>query len=117
MFADIIVKSTNLFTGCTYETISGAVVIAGEEIVDVVTLDEADAYVGPHTTVLDCGNRLVCPGFNDAHTHFLQNGIMKDESYTLSLEGLSSKDETLARIKEFADAHPQNEWIVGCDFN
>ncbi len=117
MFADIIVKSTNLFTGCTYETISGAVVIAGEEIVDVVALDEAGAYVGPRTTVLDCGERLVCPGFNDAHTHFLQNGIMKDESYTLSLEGLSGKDETLARIKEFADANPQNKWIVGCDFN
>ena len=116
-YADVIIKSTSVFTGLTQDTIEGAVIISGNEIVDVVPLDQAGEFAGSETKVLECGDRLVCPGFNDAHTHFLQNGIMKDASYTLSLEGLTSKDETLARIKEFAEAHPNNKWIVGCDFN
>lgn len=116
-YADVIIKSTNIFTGLTHETLEGAVIVIGNEIAAVVPTDEAAQFTGPNTRTLECGDRLVCPGFNDAHTHFLQNGIMKDDSYTLSLEGLTGKDETLARIKEFADAHPENKWIVGCEFN
>lgn len=116
-YANVIIKSTNIFTGLTYETIEGAIVVRGNEIADVISVEEATALVGPDTQVLECGDRLVCPGFNDAHTHFLQNGIMKDPAYTLSLEGLTDKNETLAHIKEFAEAHPDNKWIVGCDFN
>ena len=59
----------------------------------------------------------MCPGFNDAHTHFLQNGIMKDAEYTLSLEGLTSKAEVSEAIRGFAAQHPENKWIVGCDLN
>ena len=115
--ADVVIKSSTIFTAETLGTIEGAVAIKGNEILDVVSLEDAERYIGPDTVVYDCGDRLVLPGFNDAHTHFLQHGILKDDSYTLSLEGLNSKDETLARIKEFAEAHPENEWIVGCDFN
>ena len=116
-YADYIIKSSAIFTGLTHETVEGALVVVGNEIVGVVSASEADGYVGSSTKVLDAGNRLVCPGFNDAHTHFLQNGIMKDTSFTLSLEGLTSKDETLAVIKKFVDEHPGNKWIVGSDFN
>ncbi len=117
MHADYVIKSSTIFTGLTLDVVEGAVIVAGDSIVDVVAADEAERFIGPDTVVLDCGDKLVCPGFNDAHTHFLQNGIMKDDSFTLSLDGLTGKDETLARIKEFADAHPQNKWIVGCEFN
>ena len=116
-YADVIIKSSAIFTGLTHETVEGALVVRGAEIVEVAAADKVDDYIGPETQVIDAGNRLVCPGFNDAHTHFLQNGIMKDASYTLSLEGVEGKEEALARIKEFAEAHPDNKWIVGCDFN
>ena len=116
-FADYIIKSSSIFTALTHQTVEGAIIVSDGVIADVVSADEAEGFRGPDTIVLECGDKLVCPGFNDAHTHFMQNGIMKDESYTLSLGGLTSKDETLARIKEFADAHPENKWIAGCDFN
>lgn len=114
--ADLIIVSKNIFTGLTHETFDGAVVVQGSEITAVVPAEEVDRYAGPQTKVLECGERLVCPGFNDAHTHFLQSAIMKDASYTLSLEGVSEKEAVFTRIKEFADAHPENKWIVGCDF-
>lgn len=116
-YADIIIKSSAIFTATTLETAEGAVVVRGKEIVGVMPADEAQEYVGPETTVYECGDRLVLPGFNDAHTHFIQNGVMKDADFTLSLEGLTSKDEVCAKIKEFAESHPENKWIVASDFN
>ena len=115
--ADVIIKGSAIFTAETLEAIEGAVVIRGKEIVAVVPVAEIDQYVGPETTVYDAGDRLVCPGFNDAHTHFIQNGVMKDADFTLNLGGLTTKEEVCAKIKEFADSHPENKWIIGCDFN
>lgn len=116
-YADIVIKSSSIFTAETLDTIEGAVVISGKEIERVCSAEEAQRFVGPNTQVLECGDRLVCPGFNDAHTHFIQNGVMKDASYTLSLEGITSKEDALSAIRKFADEHPDNKWIAGCDFN
>lgn len=116
-YADTIIKSSTIFTAQTLETEAGAVVIRGKEIVGVMTPDEAQRYIGPSTTIFDAGDRLVLPGFNDAHTHFIQNGVMKDGDFTLSLEGVSTKEEACSRIKEFAESHPENKWIMGSDLN
>lgn len=116
-YADAVIKSSAIFTAETLNTVAGAVVIRGKEILDVMPADQAEAYIGPETRVYDCGDKLVLPGFNDAHTHFIQNGVMKDADFTLSLEGLTAKDEVCTRIREFAQAHPENKWIIGCDFN
>ena len=100
-YADIIIKSSSIFTAETLDTIEGAVVVKGREIERVCSAEEAERYIGPDTKVLECGDRLVCPGFNDAHTHFIQNGVMKDPSYTLSLEGVTAKNAVLEAIKKF----------------
>lgn len=115
--ADKAIKSSCVFTAGTLEPIAAAVLISGNEIMDVVSIDEAEAFIGDETIVFDCGGRTVVPGFNDSHTHFIQNGVMKDADYTLSLEGASTKEEVCERIREFAAAHPDNAWIVGCDLN
>lgn len=116
-FADAVIKSTAVFTAETLEPIEGVVVVKGKEIVDVVPFEGAEEYIGSRTKVYECGDRLVLPGFNDAHTHFIQNGVMKDADFTLSLEGIMDKAGVCAKIKEFAEAHPENKWIVACDFN
>lgn len=116
-FADVIIKSSSVFTAETLDPIEGAVLVKGNEILDVVTFAEVQEHIGPQTKVYECGDRLVMPGFNDAHTHFIQNGVMKDADFTLSLEGVTDKAGACAKIKEFAESHPENKWIVACDFN
>lgn len=115
--AEKVIQSTCVFTSNTLKPIEAAVLLSGNEVMGVVGIGEADQYVGPDTIVYDCGDRTVLPGFNDSHTHFIQNGVMKDAEYTLSLEGLTSKEEVCAHIREFAQAHPDNAWIAGCDLN
>lgn len=65
-YADIVIKSSSIFTAETLDTIEGAVVISGKEIERVCSAEEAQRFVGPNTQVFECGDRLVCPGFNDA---------------------------------------------------
>ena len=65
--ADVVIKSSTIFTAETLDTIEGAIAIKGNEILDVVSLEDAERYIGPDTAVYDCGDKLVLPGFNDAH--------------------------------------------------
>lgn len=116
-YADIVITSSAIFTAETLDTIEGAVVICGNKIEAVCSVEEAKAFIGPDTRVIEAGERMVLPGFNDSHTHFLQNGVMTDADFTLNLEGVIGKDEVLAKIAEFAAAHPENKWIVGCGLN
>ena len=89
-YADIVIKSSAIFTAETLETIEGAVVINGKEIEAVCSANEAAPFIGPDTRVIEAGGNMVLPGFNDSHTHFLQNGIMNDADFTLNLEGVSN---------------------------
>lgn len=115
--ADIVIKSSTIFTAETLDTVEGALVICGDKIEKVCSREEAEAFVGPETQVIEAGDKLVCPGFNDSHTHFLQNGIMKDADYTLSLGECKTKEAVKETISAFAAAHPENKWIMGCDLN
>ncbi|MGI6217697.1 MAG: amidohydrolase, partial [Coriobacteriales bacterium] len=91
--------------------------ISGNEILAVVGPDEVDDYIGPDTQVYDCGDRLVMPGFNDSHTHFLQNGIATDPDYTLDLNEIRGLDNILAAIEKFGKEHPENAWVSGANLH
>lgn len=117
MSAEMIVKGSAIFTSTTLETIEGAIIIENGVIADIVALDEADKFAGPDTVVIDAGDRLVTPGFNDAHTHFVFAGISKDPDSTLDLEGVEGKEACLATIKAYAESHPDNKWIVGANLD
>ena len=75
-----------------------------------ITATGADADVlklqGPQTRVIDLKGRFVCPGFNDAHLHFLvRDQVVIGEADTLEM----IQKKTL----EFAKAHPSSPWITG----
>lgn len=77
---------------------------------------DADALAlrGPATKVLPLGGRLVVPGFNDAHVHFLSGGAA-----LLSVDLRPSKDEAdMARlVGEHARKLPAGRWILEGDWD
>jgi len=59
---------------------------------------------------IDLRGKSVYPGFYDAHCHFYSYGLSLQN---VDLRGTKSFDEIIEKVKQFADTHPENEWIQG----
>jgi predicted amidohydrolase YtcJ len=86
-----------------------ALAVAGESVLAVGDDAAIRALAGPATTVVDLHGRLVTPGFNDAHVHFLDGGFG-----LLSVDLRDAKDEAdfAARIGAHAAGLPRGAWIL-----
>lgn len=68
---------------------------------------------GPDTRRVDAGGRVLLPGFNDAHTHFLSGGF---QLASVDLRSAATPQEFTRRIAAFAAAKP-GKWITGGDWD
>src|SRR5690606_34578848 len=59
--------------------------------------------------VIDAGGRLVLPGFNDAHVHFMDGG---QGLSSVDLRDAQSQQEFARRIAAFAEGLEPGEWIL-----
>ena len=92
-----------LFAGCEPEVaagVDGRILAVGEG---------ARQAAGRRARIVRLHGRA-WPGLIDAHVHL--EGLA-DRHLTLDLTGLSSLDETLARIKSWSDALPRDGWVLG----
>lgn len=75
MYADYILKSNNVFDSVRDKPFAGIVAVSGNRISGVFDKDCLEEHRGENTKVIDCGNRLVMPGFIDSHTYRYGNGF------------------------------------------
>ena len=87
-----------------------AVAVFGDRIVAVGSAEEIDAWRGPSTRLIDADGRLLLPGFDDAHVHFLSGGLQLDR---VQLYDAATPQEFARRIGERARITPKGEWIEG----
>ncbi len=87
-----------------------AVAVSGARIVFVGDAAAAGRYVGPATRVVELAGRTVLPAFQDSHVHLATGGV---ELGLCDLNGLATRDEIFARVREYAAAHPGEAWVVG----
>jgi len=69
---------------------------------------------GKQTQIIDAKNRLIAPGFIDAHVHFLMAGFNLS---SVQLRDASTPQEFISRIKQFVLTVPKGSWITGGDWN
>ena len=55
MQVDLCIKANHLFTGESTELSSGCVLVSGGKIVDVISLEEGEKYIGKNTEVIEAG--------------------------------------------------------------
>src|SRR5207245_7269423 len=72
--ADLIVTNAKIWTVDKTRPQAEAVAVLGERIVAVGSAVDVDAWHGPQTKVVDAHGKLLLPGFNDAHVHFVDGG-------------------------------------------
>ena len=110
MFADLVIQNGRLFTVDAQRPWAEAVACRDGVIRAVGTAAEIAPLIGPQTTVIDAGGRLVLPAFTDAHIHFLAYAQRRRQ---LALFGERDLDRLLARVAAAAAQTPPGEWILG----
>ncbi|MBM7831714.1 putative amidohydrolase YtcJ [Agromyces cerinus] len=108
--ADVLFTGAAVFTG-TGRPIQGHVVaVTGDRITAVVPEAEAQALIGEGTQVVHLDGALLSPGFQDAHVHPIGAGV---ELLMCNLTETESAEEAVAAVKAYADANPDEAWILG----
>ncbi|MGE7869822.1 amidohydrolase [Bacillus paramycoides] len=108
-----ILKSNAIFTATGMEPISGAIAVKNNRIVAVGQLDDMNGLCGDSTQVIDCGDKLIMPGFNDAHMHFPHGAVDTDPSFCINLMDCKSEEECVEYVAQFAKENPNKPWIYG----
>jgi len=107
--ADLIVHHAVIYTVDSAFTIAEAMAIKDGKI---VATGKNDEITGSYTAAenIDAKGQAIYPGFIDAHAHFVGYGR---SLFTADLFGTSTWEETVDRIKKFAEQHPDLPWIQG----
>jgi predicted amidohydrolase YtcJ len=108
--ADLIITNAKVWTVDGSLPTAQAVAVLGDRIVAVGSIADVNAWRGPNTTVIDAGGKLLLPGFNDAHVHFVSGGQQLDN---VQLNDATSPEEFARRIAARARITPKGEWILG----
>ena len=112
--ADTIIVNATVHTMDAARPTAEAIAIFGNRIVAVGSTQEIKKLAGPGTKTIDAGKRLVVPGFNDAHTHFLSGGF---QLASVDLRDADTPQEFASRIRAFAAKAPKGSWITGGDWD
>jgi predicted amidohydrolase YtcJ len=112
--ADLIITKAKVWTVDKSNPTAQAVALLGDRIVAVGSNSDVDNWRGPNTRVIDAEGKLLLPGFNDAHVHFVNGGLALD---AVQLNDATSPEEFARRIGERAKQTPKGEWIMGGDWD
>jgi len=112
--ADLIVTNAKVWTVDHKQPTAEAVAVLGDRIIAVGSKADIEALRGPSTNVIDAGGKLLLPGFNDAHVHFVDGGMQLD---AVQLNDATSADEFARRIAEQVKKTPKGEWVLGGDWD
>jgi predicted amidohydrolase YtcJ len=108
--ADLVLSGGHVHTVDPAHPRAEAVAVRGERIVAVGSAAEVAGQIGPKTRVVDLRDRLLLPGFQDAHVHPISAGVDRLQCDVRDSRG---RDGVLATIRAYVASHPDEEWIVG----
>lgn len=108
--ADLVVTNANVRTMNSAQKQATSIAVLGGKIIAVGSDADIKTLIGPKTKVIDAKGKLVIPGFNDAHVHFLEVG---QQLSSVDLRDAKTPQEFVERIKNFASKLPKGRWILG----
>lgn len=109
--ADIVFKNANVYTVNDAQPKAEAIAVKYGRIVFVGSNADVKKYEGKKVTkIIDLKGATVVPGLADAHYHFAGVGFRE---MNLNLEGTTSLDDFLAKVKARVDKAKPGEWVTG----
>ena len=108
--ADVVFTNGNVYTVSDRQPRAQAIAVRAGKIVFVGSNADARAYQGPQTRVIDLEGNTVVPGMTDSHYHL--SGVGEREM-TLNLEGTTSLEDFLAKVKARVGRTEPGKWVTG----
>lgn len=105
---DRIFVNGRIWTGNVAQPWAKALAVSGDTLVGVGEDADVRTLAAADTAVVDLGGRFVTPGFQDSHIHFPGPSIN-----SVDLSDVTTLAQFQAKLKAFAQAHPELPWIVG----
>jgi predicted amidohydrolase YtcJ len=112
--ADLVVLNASIHTLDPQQPTAEAIAIRGNKIIAVGTNESIQRLTAASTKKIDAQGRVILPGFNDSHVHFLQGGRQLS---SVDLRDAKTPQEFAARIAKYASTQPQGTWITGGDWD
>ncbi len=109
--ADLILRSSAVFTGSEEEPHAAAVAVTSDRIIWVG--DPADMpgeLQGPDTEVRDFGDALIMPGFHDAHMHVFHSALYLSPLAERFVG--ENEADAVARLAPLAARRPAGSWLL-----
>lgn len=110
MRADLILRSSAVFTGEDDTAKKASVVIADGRIAYVGDDRTAQSYVGENTEIRDFGDALIMPGMHDSHLHFFHSALYSSPLADSYLG--ESEQDCVERLKPLAQRRPEGSWLL-----
>jgi predicted amidohydrolase YtcJ len=108
--ANLVFINGAVYTANDRQPTAEAVAIIGDRIIFVGSNADARSHIGKNTRVIDLQGRALLPGFTDSHHHLAGVGFRE---MTLNLEGTTSLQDFLAKVKARVDQAKPGDWITG----
>ena len=107
--ADVVLHNARIYTVDDEQPRAEALAVREGRFL-MVGSDEAILAAYPDASRVDARGRTVIPGLIDAHAHFTG---LAETFLTADLVGTSSREEIMARLREFAQTLPAGAWLQG----
>ena len=108
--ADVVITNAKVYTVNSKQPWAEAIAVRGDKILAVGNSKSVEAFRGTATKSIDAKGHLLLPGFTDCHIHFMDGSLGLTR---VDLNGAGSVAEIQKRVKEYADTHPREQWILG----
>ncbi|MCP4347222.1 MAG: amidohydrolase family protein [Desulfobacterales bacterium] len=112
--ADTVLVKGQFYTVDKDNSLAEAVAIKDGIIVYAGSMEGIDAYSGEQTEVVDLEGKFAMPSFVESHLHPLSTAY--DRLFKAALHNLSTVEEYVGAIRDFAEAHPDVKGIMGSGF-
>ncbi|HKD35438.1 MAG TPA: amidohydrolase family protein, partial [Pirellulales bacterium] len=112
--ADVIYWHGNIYTVNEKQPRATALAVKGSTLAFVGSDADVAKWRGPETRVVDLRGQTVVPGLTDSHCHLSAIGARE---MNLNLEGTTSLDGFLAKVKARVEEAKPGEWVTGAGWS
>ena len=108
--ADLVLMNGKIWTVDQNLPTAQALAVKDGKIIAVDSNRKVRKMIGPETEVLNVKGKLVLPGFNDSHTHFVSAGF---NLMGVDLKDAKNEEEFGQKLAAASEKLPENAWITG----